>query len=461
MTEEKKTNCMVKNLLQDILPNEKKMPRRPAPLSADSVDPASPEKKNSFFEPKPRAPAEPSEEDTVIRYRAPELHTIDYDHPRRFKWQLWVPVIIAVALLVYSSTYFLSGATVTVTEKRQIVAANLDLRAVKVPIADELGFQAIPLIREGEKVVVADGQKQSDTKASGTIVIYNNWSTRSQRLITNTRFQTPTGLIYRIRSSLIVPGKTTIAGKSVPGSIEAVVYADASGKEYNVGLTDFTVPGFKSDAARYEGFYARSKTSMTGGFSGIAKVVNETTLSAARVAIRSELQAKLIAEVRREMPVGYILFDKAFTVSFEDEPNGDADPSGKSVTVRERATFTGFILNREAFTKTIAAKTLERYDGSPVTIKNLDTLLVAPVGALGGAELSTLHFTLKGDAVILWKFDEIKFAEDLSGKPKAEISTVLSGYPGILSAEVELRPFWKSVFPADPKKIIIQRKAGS
>ena len=71
----------------------------------------------------------------------------------------------------------------------------------------------------------ATGKEEVSLKASGRIVIYNNYNTAKQRLVRNTRFETPPGFIYRINKSIDVPGQTTEAGRTIPGSIEVTIHA--------------------------------------------------------------------------------------------------------------------------------------------------------------------------------------------------------------------------------------------
>ena len=120
-------------------------------------------------------------------------------------------------------------------------------------------------------------------------------SSDPQRLITRTRFQSPEGLIYRIAESAVVPGKTTKNGVDTPGSIEVTVFADEAGDKYNIKKTDFTIPGFKSDASRFKNIYARSSTDMTGGFVGKMKTIlpadKATAIAKAR---HMEMESKYI-----------------------------------------------------------------------------------------------------------------------------------------------------------------------
>lgn len=101
-------------------------------------------------------------------------------------------------------------------------------------------------------------------KATGKITVYNNYSTTPQRLILNTRFQSPDGRIYRLATSLMVPGKTIMNGKETPGSVDAVVIAEEEGAQYDIGPTRFTIPGYIGDP-RYESMYGVSMEEITTG----------------------------------------------------------------------------------------------------------------------------------------------------------------------------------------------------
>ena len=69
-------------------------------------------------------------------------------------------------------------------------------------------------------------------------------------------------------------------GKTTPGTIEVVAYADEAGPEYNSPPTDFTVPGLKNtpQAAKV---YGRSNGPVTGGASGTVKSVSDSELKQA------------------------------------------------------------------------------------------------------------------------------------------------------------------------------------
>ena len=81
-----------------------------------------------------------------------------------------------------------------------------------------------------------------------------------------------------------------------PGSIISVVYADRPGAEYNIGPTQFTIPGFEG-TPKFNDFYATSGKPMTGGIIGPAKVVTEKDFTKAQ----EELTAKVKDEILKSL----------------------------------------------------------------------------------------------------------------------------------------------------------------
>ena len=83
------------------------------------------------------------------------------------------------------------------------------------------------------EIVEATAEKEVSQKASGKIIIYNNYSTVSQRLINNTRFEANSGKIYRINSSIVVPGYKKVDGK-IKELRTLVEEVNAQGKGFSI-----------------------------------------------------------------------------------------------------------------------------------------------------------------------------------------------------------------------------------
>lgn len=439
---------MAKNILRDIMTSERKTIRQ-VPLGHARRKTASAEEEDPI--------------ETDILYENEEIMVDEV--PEKRKSSLWVWGAAAIFLVAMSIALIasFSGATVTVTPKSAEVTVTGDFNAIKIQAGKSqtatLAFETVSLDKTGEVVITADQTKRVSEKASGTIIVYNSFSDKPQRLIKNTRFESSSGLIYRIDHSIVIPGKTMENGKAIPGSIETVVYADSSGDEYNSGLTDFTIPGFKTDPVRYAKFSARSKTPLSGGIDGLIKAPSEDAEQKARAALRVEFEKNLRDFAKRGVPDGYILFDNAFAFAFESLPI-ESKGEDKAV-IKEKVIGAAFIFRRADLAKTIAVATMHPYNGLPVEIPGLEKLSfnAGTVAEKNPATAQELKFKLAGTAKIVWLFEEEKLKAALIGKPKIELAGILASFPTVEKVDVTLRPFWKRSFPDNSKKINIEKSS--
>ena len=162
------------------------------------------------------------------------------DRPPRFPYTTLLAAAVVVAISIGALFYF-SSAKVEVTPNTVSAAVQGSFTANQS--VGTLPYEIITAQKIASQSVKGSGTKAVNSFASGTITIYNTQS-KAQKLITNTRFATTAGLIFRIRSAVTIPAGTT----AKPGGVTATVYADKAGDSYNVGATSFTIPGFAGTA---------------------------------------------------------------------------------------------------------------------------------------------------------------------------------------------------------------------
>lgn len=393
------------------------------------------------------------ENNEPLLYEEDRYETVEILNTGWSRVALWLAVAACVVILIIVLSWTFTGATVSVTPKS--AAVTLAGGFVAVRAGGALSFESLLFQKSGEEVVPALTQKRVSERASGVILVYNNYSEAPQRLIKNTRFESPEGRIYRIDRSIVVPGQKKQDGRMVPGNVEAVIFADSPGEAYNSPLSDFTVPGFKNDSSRYAAFYARSKTPISGGFEGALRVPTEAAEEAARKSIRERMTQELIAQARQALPEGKVFLDGAYRVAAEALPHQARGSS--EVAVREQVMLTAFFFPRAELTRAIAKAALPHYDDKPVSIPSLESLTFqASADASDGEELL---FTLAGDARVVYGFDARGLAEALRGKQKSDVARELSAFPTIEKVDVTLRPFWRRTFPEKAEKIKIETVA--
>ncbi len=399
---------------------------------------------------KHRAPKEAEEEDLLVYEHEEIKMTEDTGGGRR--WQLWGLAGFFLAFLGFALMNGFDGAILTITPKSMAVTVNQEFVASADPIA-KLHYELLSITKADETLIPADTTKRVDEKASGIIVVYNAFSSLPQRLIKNTRFESPEGRIYRIRESITVPGEKSVNGKTTPGSMEVEVFADATGEAYNLALTDFTIPGFKSDPKRYAGFYARSKTALSGGFSGTVKTASAAALASARETLAKKLEETVRAETKTKVPPGFVLFPAALVVVRDEKPPVE---KGGSVAVRETLAGSAYLFKRTELAAAIARE--KQGSDFPAEIPELNSLQFRwsepPTASLG--KTAPVRFALSGGARLVFLYDADKLRAALLGREKSEIATILAQFPTIEKIDVVLRPFWSSAFPTKQKNLVIK-----
>lgn len=370
------------------------------------------------------------------------------------------PLLVGLAALILvivpgvAIGYLLDGAEITVNPKVREPNVNATFTAYSEPRDNDLAYETMTLEATGERQLRATGEAEVTEQATGEIVIQNTRET-AERLIKNTRFETPDGLIFRITESVVVPA----AEGGTPGTVRASVFADQPGEAYNIGPTTFTVPGYQEGGydELFAAVTAESMAPMQGGFDGVTYTVDEAELAAAQESLHEELRGALIERAATERPAGFLLFDNSFAFTYESLPSVKAGED--MVTITEKALLHAPIFEEHAFASYVAAATIPGYENEPVRIENPEALSFAYAATTTAtSDLRTLEsfdFELTGTPKVVWTFDHAQLKEDLAGAAKTALPTVLGGYPAIERAEAVIRPFWKRSFPDNPDSITI------
>lgn len=374
-------------------------------------------------------------------------------------------VIIFVISAIFVVSLVISKTTLTIYPEYNSPTVNAEFTAYPDRRDGQLAYEVMTLTEKSETQVKATGQETVKEQAKGFIEIIKS-TPGTERLIKNTRFRSPDGLIFRIQESVVVPGAVKDGtGNLVPGTIRAEVFADNVGPSYNLPAgTRFDIPGFQENKLEdlYKTIYAENREAFTGGFDGPKFTLDEKELDTAEQSLEIKLRDGLLAKVKNEQPADFIAFPGAIAVTYNQLPvikYGD-----NLVTVQIEAVLQQPLFKQDAFASFLAKATIESYTGSPVRIVDPSVLKFeytsATTSSSNIANATSLSFKLSGKPQIVWKFDADKLKSDLAGKSLTALSVVLSGHPGIKSAEISDKPFWKRTFPEDKNDITIIEKVG-
>ena len=380
--------------------------------------------------------------------RMPEAR-VEYE-PRRRKSRvgMWIAALIVLVVLSAAGAFILfPSTTITIVPRTHVMPFDSSNAFTAYPAmgaaTGTITFTVTTEIFEDSALVQANGLEKAEEKASGNITVYNE-TNRVLRLIKNTRFQSPDGLLFRIPASVDV---AAMKG-TTPGSATVTVFADQTGPSYNLAPVDkFTLPGLKG-SQDYAKVYAKSAAAFTGGFSGERPAVSSAILEASKAEIRNRLNEKA-QELSRTVPDGSLAFPGLVALSFETLP--PANEAGGGVRIRERVTVTMPVFPADLFARAVAQAVSADAEGQSVSIRFAADISAAPVGELGAADIGqkSITFTLMGRGEIIWHVDEAAVAEVLAGREEAAFETIIAGFPAIEEARARITPFWQHAVPKD------------
>ena len=363
-------------------------------------------------------------------------------------------LILASGIILFADSSF--GVLIKITPEQKTMP--IDTTFIASQENGDLGLEIIKLKEEETGEIPASDFKVEEKKASGQIMVYNAFSPSPQIFVEKTRFENPDGKIYRIAKSITVPGVTKENGKSIPGSVETTVYADQPGEKYNIDFSDFTVPGFKN-SPRYEKFFARSKTPMTGGGAVKIPVVNEKDREELNLSLENSLKERLLKKAYAQKPEEWILYDGAFEISFASEEissqnneSRDESNSGK-LSIKKTAEFYGALLNKDDLTKAINNKYLEPLQKENAEILNINELSFQLIRF--DQKKNQMVFRTGGKANFIFLFDKEKLKQNLINAA-SDRNNVFKTYPEIKRAEIAYKPWWWRFFPKSSSKIEIE-----
>jgi len=387
----------------------------------------------------------------------PEMRPEAYMEPvrRRSRVGIWVAAGLALIVLLGAAALLLfPSTTVTIVPRVQTLPFDSSNPLTAYPAATAatgtIPYTVLSQVFEDSAIVAASGMEQADEKASGNVTVYNE-TAKSMRLIKNTRFQSPDGLVFRIPASVDVPP----AKNGAPGTLDITIFADETGPTYNIGPTDkFTLPGLKS-SPDFSKVYATSKAAFTGGFSGQRPAVSPAILESSKAAIRGRLEEKA-NELWRTVPEGSLAFPGLMALSYETLP-ATPEPGG-GVRITERANATLPVFDARAFASAVAQAVSADAETADISVRFSPETTAQPVGTFDAASLGRESITLSitGRGQLVWQLDVAALKEALAGREEAAFEPIVKGFAAIEEARARLTPFWKRSFPQDVEDIKVE-----
>jgi hypothetical protein len=367
-------------------------------------------------------------------------------------WIIGVIVVASVAIYVVTMIFDHADITINFTQTPWSYQNNFtaDKNAVGIdPTTNTIPATVFTMVKNITETSTASAVAQVSQKAQGMITIYNDYSAKPQELVATTRFLTPDGKIFRIVSTVTVPGETTVGGELSLASITVPIVADQPGPDYNIGpVSKLTIPGFANDPGREAGFYGTITASTTNGFIGTRATPTAADIAAAKASTTATLQQLLPAAFSTTYPNNFKILAGAMnvqvgtlTVNTTTDANGD-------FTVFGEATLTAIGFDESALKDYLLSLAQAQEASSTFKSVTLNYTSVVPNFTTG-----QVSFALSVQASLEPALTVADFVTGIEGESIAQARSTVSALPNLTDGEISLWPSWLWTIPSDPAKI--------
>jgi hypothetical protein len=327
------------------------------------------------------------------------------------------------------------------------LADETDLRAAGPNV---LTGRFIEVSREDVTTFPATGEENRGEKSSGQIRIVNHTNI-IQGIIKNTRFESPSGLIFKINEEVLVPP----ARSGNPGTAVVSAISDGGGANNNVSAPmKLTIPGLGENAV--DSVYGEVVGAFSGATDDIIKIVSEEDLNKAKeeasknifVAAETEIKAQL----KRNEDVWPVLIQNDI---IDAVPSATAGAKRDDFEIRVQSRSWVIILNREDIDEAITnAAVFEVPEGKQVTGQ---TVKDANVEVLESNFLTReIQLLIKMDGRVGPQINIDALRTSLANKSVSDGVEFLQSDPAVTTGSIEISPTFLTRIPMLLNNIRIQ-----
>jgi len=358
--------------------------------------------------------------------------------------------------LFYWSSIFLNKANINIITKKEVV--NFNNKEFVASKDNNIIFEIMIKPYEKTRKIILTDTKDVSVKSKGSVILYNEYSTKPQSIIAKTFLVDDEGKTYNTDIAITIPGyKLDSNKKIIPGSISVGITAFLPGSVYSGSPENFHINAFKG-TDKYKKIYGKLKDPLSGGISGVVYYLNDEDKKDIENFAEHTLKDDLFKQAISLIPSDYILYKDAMIFSYNidenimsEKPEIDFPIKGEisALLLKEDSLKNSIIKN---YKKDISDKEIEEINIP--NIKELSFKFTNPNQSIS-KELEVINFNLTGDLSLIWNPNLLFLKSKLAGIEKKEAPNIFKDDPGIFSAKVKIFPPWKNYIPRDLSKIII------
>jgi hypothetical protein len=374
-------------------------------------------------------------------------------------WKFFAIVFLVVILLYFVGNFF-ENTKVDIVAQRKTFTLDQERFTASKSTNTPINFEIMITPGEISENFTLTESTNVSSKAKGVVTMYNENSTKPQKLLINTFLSDENGKTYKTNSAIAIPGYTKVGTKIVPGKIDVEVTAFLAGDSYNGSPSNFYVNGFKN-TAKYKTIYGKAKTPISGGSSGLVYLLGPVEKGTLEARASTDLKASLMKKIEAQVPEGYLLYPGTEQFSYDSNENYSSPTQEAKVPIS--GTISAILLKQKDVSTAIIRNVLPGISDKElqeIQVQNLKDLVFKftnPDQSIA-KDMQSIDFNFSGDVKLLWQPDIESIKAKLVGVSKDKVSDIFKQDPGIDNASLKIFPFWKSSVSFDTSKISINLK---
>lgn len=383
----------------------------------------------------------------------------------RFRTRLFLGIFGLIALLIgwYAAANVLPKASIVIKTDTESIPSEIDFSAsaatkVLNPEEKVLPAELKEIKKTDVEKVLATGQKDVGTKASGTMALIN-CSKDDETLTVPAGTGVSSGnLTYITTESATIPASNFTGGGICKNdsSKEVGVVAQNAGDQYNLSPRAYTVAGFP--------VINGSGSAMSGGTTKIVKVVSDQDIENAKQKIGTRSAEAATTEVRKALQDSnlFSLNDTLTTGSPAITASPGVGQEATEVTVISITSYSMLGVKETDLRKLIEDHVNKQIDTSKQVIQD-NGLGKAAFRILDKKSPGEIRMSVKTLSVAGPQIDIESLKSEISGKKRGDTTSTIQNRPGVSDVVVDYSPFWVFSTPKKISKItiIVEQSNGS
>lgn len=299
--------------------------------------------------------------------------TLDWSRIKNFRFKrhhkiFLSLVLVGVVLISVVSFFVVPKAYVDIEIQseaftKQFTVTLADVQDLRAAGPNVLTGRFIEVSREDVSTFKATGEENRGEKSSGQIRIVNHTNV-IQGIIKNTRFVSPSGLVFKINEERLVPP----ARGGSPGTVLVSAISDNGGANYNVSAPmKLTIPGLGENAV--DSVYGEVAGVFAGGTDDIIGVVSEEDIENAKEEAAKNIFVAAEGEIETQLKRG----ENVLSILIQNDvidavPSATAGAKRDEFEIRVQSRSWVIIVNRDDIDEAITnAAVFEVPEGKQVT----------------------------------------------------------------------------------------------